>query len=1177
MRKSFQFESFTLDVERLCLHGPSGQADLRRKSFDVLRYLVEHASRVVTKEELIKAVWPNVTVGDESLTQCISEIRRAIGEGGLRIVKTVPRRGYLIGVPVLSGDVRAVSQMSTASAPVEPRSSAVHVPGRLAEKIDRDGLVGERKQVTVLCADVKESLELVAQRDPEEALKILDAVLKLMTRAVHRYEGTVNLVTGYGIMALFGVPLTHEDHALRAVFAALQIRGEMNRYAQGLQHAPGVPILVHAGLNSGEVITRAIASDPHSEYRAMGQATDVATRLALMAPLGTVLVSAETLRLAEGHVQVKRSKLANISSPGEPVYELVSAGPAQSRFQALAARGLTSFVGRTAEIEQLERVQARAQRGRGQIAAIVGEAGVGKSRLVHELTHSHRLRGWLTLQSAAVSYGKTTSYLPVIDLLKGYFRIQERDNTCEIREKVTGKLLTLDETLKPILPALLALLDVPVDDTTWEALDPGERRQRTLDAVRRLLLREAREQAVLLIFEDLHWIDRETQAVLDSLVDSLGAARLLLLVNYRPEYQHGWGSKTSYTQLRLDALPVESAGKLLDALLGDDPGLTPLKERLVKRGNPFFLEETVRTLVETQALVGKRGRYQLTGPVQTIRVPPTVQAMLAARIDRLPAEDKRLLQIASVIGKDVPFALLHAIADLSEKALRLGLERLQAAEFLDETGLFPDLQYSFKHALTHEVAYGGLLQEHRRELHARIVGAVETLHRDRLAEQIERLAHHAFLGELRERAVGYLRQAGLKAAARSALLDARVWFDQALGILDVLPESPSTLEQAFEIRLELRPVLILLGELRLVLERLREAEALAKRLNDEHRRGRVCALATNTHSLLGELDEAVASGTRALEIARRLGDLRLRILATSYLEQAHYFRGEYDRVIALATDTLAVLPADWVYQYFGLPSPVSVMVRFFLVMSLAELGRFAEAAVHEAEAIRLAAPTHHAFTVGQAQWAAATLHLLRGDWVEARSSIEHWIAAVRTGNVVIVLPWAIAPSAWVLAQLGEPSESLNRLSEGEQLLEHQVTRGIIGHRGWAYHSLGRAALVLGRLDEARNWGDRALESSHCHSGYAAHALHLLGDIATHPDGFDAESGETRYREALALAELRGMRPLVAHCHLGLGELSRRTGKRARAQEHITTAATMYRDMALTFWLERAKAEINVLE
>jgi DNA-binding winged helix-turn-helix (wHTH) protein/tetratricopeptide (TPR) repeat protein len=1167
-RKSFRFESFTLDLERLCLHGPSGQVDLRRKSFEVLRYLIDHAGRVVTKEELIKAIWPDVTVSDESLTQCISEIRRAIGDGGQRIIKTVPRRGYLINVAVSTGDTRPAqaSQVSTASTPVET-----------AAKIDGDILMGERKHATVLCADFRESLELIARRDPEEALKILDAVLKLMTHAVHRYDGTVNLVTGYGIVALFGVPLTHEDHAVRACYAALQIREEIKRYAQGLQHSPGVPIQVHAGMNSGEVVTRAIASDPRSQYRAMGEATDIAARLAQMAPLGTLLISAETLRLSEGHVQVKTCELANINALGEPLYELVGAGPAQTRFQALAARGLTSFVGRSAEIEQLLRVQARAQRGHGQIAAIVGEAGVGKSRLVYELAHSHHLQGWLTLESASVSFGKTTSYLPVIDLLKDYFKIQERDHTGEIREKVRGKLLTLDEALKPNLTALLALLDVPVDDTAWGALDPGQRRQRTLDAVRRLLLREARKQPVLLIFEDLHWIDGETQALLDSLVDSLGAARLLLLVNYRPEYQHGWGSKTSYSQLRLDALPAESAGDLLDALLGDDHGLAPLKERLVKRGNPFFLEETVRTLVETRVLAGERGRHWLTQPIQTIRVPPTVQAMLAARIDRLPTEDKRLLQVASVIGKDVPFVLLQAIADLSEKALRLALERLQAAEFLDETGLFPDLEYSFKHALTHEVAYGGLLQEHRRELHARIVGAIETLHRDRLAEQIERLAHHAFLGELREKAVGYLRQAGLKAAARSALLDARVGFDQALGILDVLPESPSTLEQAFEIRLELRPVLILLGELRPVLERLREAEVLAERLNDERRRGQVCALVTNTHSLLGDLDEAVASGTSALEIAGRLGGLRLRILAASYLEQAHYFRGEYERVIELATDNLAVLPADRVYENFGLPSPVSVWVRFFLVMSLAELGRFAEAAVYEAEAIRLAEPTHHAFTVGQAHWAAATLHLLKGDWVEACSLIERWIAEVRTGNVVIVLPWAIAPSAWVLAQLGERSESLNRLREGKQLLERQVARGIFGHRGWAYHSLGHASLVLGLLDEARNWGDLALESSPCHPGYAAHALHLLGDIATHPDRFDAESGETRYREALALAELRGMRPLVAHCRLGLGKLSGRTGKRARAQEHLTTAATMYRDMDMTFWLERAKAEINILE
>ena len=677
---------------------------------------------------------------------------------------------------------------------------------------------------------------------------------------------------------------------------------------------------------------------------------------------------------------------------------MTGAGPARTRLQAAARRGLTRFVGRDAELEQLRRAQQLAGDGHGQVAAIVGEAGVGKSRLVYEFTHSHRLQGWLVLESASVSYGKATSYLPVIDLLKGYFKIQDRDDLREIREKVTGKLLTLDQALEPTLPALLALLDVPVDDAAWQTLDPAQRRQRTLDAVKRLLLREAREQPLLLIFEDLHWIDGETQALLDGLVESLGSARLLLLVNYRPEYQHAWGSKTSYSQMRLDALPAESAGELLEALLGDDPGLAPLKQLLVKRGNPFFLEETVRTLVETKALAGERGRYRLTQPVQAIQVPPTVQAMLAARIDRLAPEDKRLLQTASVVGKDVPFALLQAIADLPDEALRRGLDRLQAAEFLYETGLYPDLEYSFKHALTHEVTYSGLLQERRRELHARIVEAIETLHRDRLGEQIERLAHHALRGELREKAVHYLRQAGLKAAARSALQDARAWFEQALGVLEALPESQSTLEQAFEIRLELRPVLIQLGEVRRTLERLREAEALAERLNDDRRRGRVCAFMTNIHSLLGELDEALVTGTRALEIAGRLGDLRLRILATSYLEQAHYYRGEYERVVELATDNLAALPADWVYEYFGSAAPASVYDRFWLVMSLAQLGRFAEAAEYEAEAIRLAEPTHHAFTIGLAHRAAGTLHLLKGDWAKARSLIEHGIAVAPDGE-----------------------------------------------------------------------------------------------------------------------------------------------------------------------------------
>jgi class 3 adenylate cyclase/tetratricopeptide (TPR) repeat protein len=1070
-------------------------------------------------------------------------------------------------------------------APIVPKPAAgplaapeSYTPKHLAEKIltSKAALEGERKQVTVLFADLRGSMELLADRDPEEARKLLDPVLQRMMEAVHRYEGTVNQVMGDGIMALFGAPLAHEDHAVRACYAALRMQEAVTRYAEEARRAHGVNVQIRVGLNSGEVVVRAIGSDLHMDYTAVGQTTHLAARMEQLASPGTILLTPATLALVEGFVAVKPLGPVPVKGLADPVevYEVTGAGPARTRLQASARRGLTRFVGRDAELEQLRRAQELAGDGHGQVAALVGEAGVGKSRLVYEFTHSHRLHGWFVLESASVSYGKATSYLPVIDLLKGYFKIQDRDDLREIREKVTGKLLTLDRALEPSLPALLALLDVPVDDPTWQTLAPGQRRQQTLDGVKRLLLREAREQPLLLIFEDLHWIDGETQALLDGLVESLGSARLLLLVNYRPEYQHAWGTKTYYSQMRLDALPTESAGELLDALLGDDPGLAPLKQLLVKRGNPFFLEETVRTLVETKALDGPHGRYRLTQPVQAIQVPPTVQAMLAARIDRLAPEDKRLLQTASVVGKDVPFALLQAIVDLPDEALRRGLDHLQAAEFLYEAGLYPDLEYSFKHALTHEVTYGGLLQERRRELHARIVGAIETLHRDRLGEHIEGLAHHAVRSELQEKAVHYLRQAGLRAAGRSALQDARAWFEQALGVLEALTESQSTLEQAFEIRLELRPVLTLLGEVRQALERLREAEALAERLNDDRRRGRVCAFMTIVHTQLGELDEAQASGTRALATSRMLRDLDLRILSTSFLASVYSFRGEYAQAVELATDSLAAQPADRVHETFGYGASVSVFNRFVLITSLAQLGRFAEAAEYETEAIRLTESTQHAFTVGVVHWATGYLHLLKGDWAQARSLIEAWVAVVRAANIVLVLPYALASSAWVLAELDQASEARDRSGEAEQLLERHATRGLVHYLGWAYCSLGRACLRLGRLDEARRLGDRAVEFSPSHPGYAADALHLLGDIATHPDRFDAERGEAHYHHALALAEPRGMRPLAAHCHLGLGRLYRRMGRHEQAREHLTAATTMYREMEMRYWLEQAEAEMG---
>jgi class 3 adenylate cyclase len=652
-----------------------------------------------------------------------------------------------------------------------------YTPKYLAEKIltSKSALEGERKQVTVLFADLKGSMELLADRDPEEARKLLDPVLEHMMEAVHQYEGTVNQVMGDGIMALFGAPLAHEDHAVRACYAALRMQESVKRYAEGAFRSHGVTVRMRVGLNSGEVVVRAIGSDLHMDYTAVGQTTHLAARMEQLADPGTTLLTAATLQFAEGYVEVKGRGPVPVKGLSESleVYELVGAEVGRSRLHAAAARGLTRFVGRDRELDQLRQALERAGAGHGQLAAVVGEPGVGKSRLYWEFTHSHRTQGWFILESGSVSYGKATAYLPVINLLKAYFQIEGRDDTRKIREKVTGKLLSLDRQLELLLPALLTLLDVPVDDAAWERLDPPQRRHRTLDGVKRLLLRESQVQPLLLLVEDLHWIDTETQAWLDSLVEALPTARLLLLVNYRPEYQHGWGNKTYYRQLRVDPLPAESADDLLGGLLGADASLEPLKRTLIKRteGNPLFLEESVRTLVETQALIGERGAYRLARDPRTIQVPATVQAILAARIDRLSPEDKRLLQAASVVGKDVPFTLLQAIAELPDEVLRQNLARLQTAEFLYEVRLFPDLEYTFKHALTHEVAYGSVLQERRRALHARLVEALERLHENRLDEHVEALAHHALLGEVWDSAVRYQRRAGARAFSRSASRD----------------------------------------------------------------------------------------------------------------------------------------------------------------------------------------------------------------------------------------------------------------------------------------------------------------------------------------------------------------------------------------------------------------------
>jgi len=939
-----------------------------------------------------------------------------------------------------------------------------YTPKHLAEKIltSKAALEGERKQVTVLFADLKGSMELLADRDPEEARKILDPVLELMMEAVHRYEGTVNQVMGDGIMALFGAPLAHEDHAVRACYAALRMQESVRRYAEGARRVHGVEVQIRVGLNSGDVVVRSVGSDLRMDYTAVGQTTHLAARMEQLATPGSIRLTSETLQLAEGFIEVKPLGLIPVKGLAEPieVYEAIGSGGVRTRLQATARRGLTRFVGRDAELEQLGRAQRLAGNGQGQIVAIVGEAGVGKSRLVYELTHSHRLQGWLALESASVSYGKATSYLPVIDLLKAYFKIQDRDDLREVREKVTGKLLTLDRALEPILAPLLALLDVPVHDATWDTLDARQRRQHTLDAAKRLLLREAREQPLLLVFEDLHWIDGETQVLLDSLVDSLGSARIFLVVNYRPEYHHGWAGKTYYSHLRLDALPAESARELLEALLGEDPTLAPVKQLLVKRGNPFFLEETVRTLVETRVLTGDRGRYRLARPIQSIQVPATVQNILAARIDRLAPDDKRLLQVASVIGKHISFALLEEIGDLSDDALRRGLDRLQAAEFVYEMNLYPDLEYTFTHALTHEVAYGGVLQERRRTLHARLVETIERLYAERLTEHVERLAHHAFRGEMWDKAVTYLRQAGAKGFARSAFRDAAACFEQALAAVSHLPADAGGNAQAASLHLDLRNALIPFGEHQRIVELLAKAAATAEAANDRHRLGWVLAYSSISLCHLERLEEAVSVGQRAVALAPDLGDVGLDVLANFFVGVAECLRGSYGRAIERLRRNVDLLEGDRTWERFGEPGLPSVFSRAILAWCLAERGEFAEAVTHGVKALKIAEAVDQPFTLSHACLGLGIAHLGQGHLPEATAVLERGVQVCRAADIQIPFPLigGALGSAYVLG--GHPEKAVSVL---EPLVEQDASRLVLAGRSLRVAYLSDACRELGRL------------------------------------------------------------------------------------------------------------------
>jgi class 3 adenylate cyclase/predicted ATPase len=1049
---------------------------------------------------------------------------------------------------------QCATPVSVPGSPPRFASPEAYTPKHLAEKIltSKGALEGERKQVTVLFADLKGSMELLADRDPEEARKLLDPVLERMMEAVHRYEGTVNQVMGDGIMALFGAPVAHEDHAVRACYAALRMQDSVKQYADEVRRTQGTTVRIRIGLNSGDVVVRAVGNDLRMDYTAVGQTTHLAARMEQLADPGSTLLSSSTLALVEGQIQVKALGPMPVKGLAEPVevYEMVGASTVRSRFQAAAARGLTAFVGRSSEMEQLYQALEHAKAGRGQVVAVVGEPGVGKSRLYHEFTHSHRVQDCFVIASTSVSYGKAASYFPLIDLLRTYFRIEGRDDARLIREKVTGRLLSLDRALEPFLPAMLWLLDVSTDDPHWERLDPPQRRQQILDGVKRLLLRESRTQSVVVVFEDLHWIDAETQALVDALVEGLPAARLLMLVNYRPEYRHNWGSKTYYRQLRVDPLPAASAHQFLDSLLGDDPTVRPLKALLVRRteGTPFFLEESVRTLVETKVLLGDRGAYRLLKSVDAIEVPATVKALLAARIDRLNAEGKAVLQAASVIGTDVPFEVLQAIADMPSDQLRRCLTQLQAAEFLYETKIFPDLEYTFKHALTHEVAYGSLVGDRRRALHARIVEAIERLYADRLDEQIERLAHHAVRSEVADKAVPYLYEAGTRAVQRSANGEAVTYLRQGLKLISKLPSDRARMRHELRLLLALGPALQQVqgfgaDEVETTYTRARE---LCEQVGEPVELFQALwGLWLYTVGGKARFSEGPRIAQQLLHLAERQGDRALLLEARHALCPTTLWVGELTAARQHAEQGMALYDQEQhrslAFLYGG--HDPGVCCHMHSALALWMLGYPRTALDRGRRGLTLARDLAHPMTVANAVPFLAAVQQLRGEVEDVHELADSTIELSAAHSLPQWLAIGRMLSEWVQAERGHGVARL------QSVVDDYRSKGKFDFwESYFLTLLAAAFLKHGAIDDGLRTVMDALKGAEQTGAqvYNAEFHRLRGELLLARDPADALQAEASFNRALAIAGHQKAKSWELRAALSLGRLWRRQGKREEA-------------------------------
>jgi len=1007
----------------------------------------------------------------------------------------------------------------------------------------------ERKVITVLFADIKGSMALLDGMDPDAARQVIDPALHLMIAAVYRYGGFVSQSLGDGIVALFGAPMAHEDHAHRALHAALGMQQDMRALNERLMSTQGIPSLqIRVGIHTGEVVVRTIPTDEQrADYAPVGHSMGLAARIESIAMPGSIVASESTHRLTQGYFEFR--SLGSVPLKGVSadiaLYEVIGIGPMRSRFQVSASLGFSCFVGRTDELWHMHRALASARGGRGQIVGLIGEAGAGKSRLCHEFKRQAG-SGCLLLECRSDPYGKAFAYLPLIDMLKNYLQIEVTDDGRAKLEKVAGRALALDPDLGAAIPFLLALLGVNDPSASMESMDPQIRRRRTFDALIGLVLRESQNRPVLVLMEDLHWLDAESQAFLCAFGRAIEGARVMLLVNYRPEYVARWEGSTSHCQLRLNELGRDDARSLLDSLLGPGPALAPLKQLVIDKtaGNPFFMEEYVRTLFDHGVLV-RGDPVRLARPPAALEIPTTVQGVLAARIDRLQPDHKSLLHMLSVIGTASPLSLVERVTEHAPARLREMIDRLQASELVYERPNFPAVEVVFRHALTREVAYGQMVAETRRALHLRVAQAIEALYGERLEDHCVELAHHYASSDSADKAVVFLQRAAGRAMRQSVYASAIEHVNAALALLHRLDDAAR--RDAREVQLQ-----AMLGSAQMAMRGFAAPEGA-----QAYERARaLCHAGTDTGDLVrvlgglgllyvnrGELRLARALGEHLLELAQRSDEVLLRVAGHELLGLTLLRTGELRDCcshLEAAAGSYDARRDGALRELLGRDPLVTALAFGALARWLLGHADQALAAVAQATRVAQSAAPPPPFSQAYAMHASAWLHVFRG---EAGLALQKAGAAAEFATEHAFPSWlahALVVRGWAWAQLGHAEEGLASIEDG--LATYEAT----GAKVWLPLFLlwrAQAELAAGRRKQALESVDQALRSSQAMGSYwwEAELLRVKGELLL-LNGAAPAQAQTWFEQARTLAGTQGAKSLELRACLSSARLIRGKGQ-----------------------------------